>query len=82
MSDDDIDELARRFEAGIAWLTAHDPKGSFYFWFKSGIQPHHRMPAQEEARRADYAEWFKQYQRWLAIDRKLLRLDAEAKGAA
>lgn len=81
MADDDVDELAKltaRYEAGIAWLTAHDPVGSFYLWYKSGIAPHHPMPAQSEGRRADYADYHKALLIWLALDRKLLRLEKVA----
>lgn len=78
----ELDELAKRYEAGIAWLIEHDPAGAFYFWFKSGIQPHHKMPAQDEARRDEYKAYHHAYTIWLALDKKLLRLERKAAAPA
>jgi hypothetical protein len=79
---DEMAELVVRYEAGIGWLKAHDPTGSFYFWFVSGIRPHHPMPAQDEPKREAYAEYFKAYTLWLVLDKKLLKLEKAAAAAA
>lgn len=80
---DDIEALAKRYEAGIAWITERDPRGAFYFMYESGIRPHHPMPAQTEERRADYTAYCHALEVWRALDRKLHRMElAAAKAAA
>lgn len=54
----ELDEIYIRVEKGIAWLTEHDPTGSFHFWFESGLTSLSPMPAQADTRREDWAAYY------------------------
>lgn len=70
----DLEKLYERIEKGIAWCTEHDPTGRFHLWYESKILPSSPKPAQDEASKAGYAEYYRgrlQFEQlWRAMERE------------
>lgn len=75
-----LEEVHERIEAGVAWLTGHDPDGSFYFWFKAGITARTPMPAQTPERIEEWKRWYGNMLTFQDLWRRMERLEAQQKG--
>lgn len=75
---EDLDSLYRRSEAGIRWLSEHDPDGSFHLWYEARIVPGAPMPAQSDERQAAYREYHHARDLWERIEARIKSIEAKA----
>lgn len=78
---DELKGLWDRWLKGVDWLMGHDPLGTFHFWYQSQITPRTPLPAQDEGRRLEYADYYRNRDLWESIDKKCLRLERTEEAA-
>ena len=69
----DVETMTAKVEKGAHWLAEqdHDPPGRFYLWWKSGLMPGQKMPAQPQEVQDRYSEWHRAFSLWLRLYRSL-----------
>lgn len=78
---DDLETLYQRSEAGIRWLSEHDPDGAFHLWYTARIVPGSPMPAQGEEVQSAYREYHQARDLWERIESRIKAVERQ-QGAA
>jgi hypothetical protein len=72
---DDLETLYQRSEAGIRWLSTHDPDGAFHLWYTARIVPGVPMPAQPSEVQTAYAEYHQARDLWERIETRIKAIE-------